>query len=455
MSGPGAPPYQGEQVDRLLPDDRRMKLSILDSAGLRRALSAEIEYLERASAGRPASKPGKGPFESGRTAATARQALETTWRKFNETDLIEIGIGCESCHLGSREHARDPRIKPSLEPRSPLLRIAMPERNGGHPEAVTRACARCHQVLFTGYPWTWEGAPRNAPVPGGSHINSGEARDMLMGKCRIACTACHDPHASEDGAAMRRLESPGGNAVCTACHGAFADAAALRSHAHHAPDGPGGLCINCHMPAKNMSLDTRLGRYHRIGSPTERAKVEGDRPMECALCHARTPVGEILDTLERWWGRSYDREKVAALYGGLEQGTVEATLRTGKPHEKAVALYLAGEAAKGGSATAKDGSEDGWSGSGAGRWGNSKDTSAPGAAARGWAPLAAAELTDPYPLVRYYAEGALEKMLPGPSPIDLHQDDESIRLAAASWLRAAGYETGKLPKPAPGPVPRK
>lgn len=89
--------------------------------------------------------------------------------------------------------------------------------------------------------------------------------------------------------------------------------------------------------AKNMTLDTRLGRYHRIGSPTEAAKVEGDRPLECALCHGRESVGNLVDTMESWWGHRYDRAKLTALYGDLDQASLLATLRYGKPHEKAVA----------------------------------------------------------------------------------------------------------------------
>ena len=67
-------------------------------------------------------------------------------------------------------------------------------------------------------------------------------------------------------------------------------AEAQRAHTHHDPAGAGGRCLGCHMPQKNMSLDNRLGRYHRIASPTETAKVEGDRPLECALCHGDKPV---------------------------------------------------------------------------------------------------------------------------------------------------------------------
>jgi hypothetical protein len=261
-------------------------------------------------------------------------------------------------------------------------------------------------VLFTGYPWTWEGsgrslgAARNDSVPGGAHINSGEGRDLLLSNCQVTCVDCHDPHAHDDRESMARFETRAGNETCLRCHGQLASPEALRAHAHHDPEGAGGLCLNCHMPRKNMSLDTRLSRYHRIGSPTDRARVERDRPLECALCHGDQRAGDLVDTLEAWWPhRHYDRQAVAALYGDLQANVIEATLRLGKPHEQAAALYLAGK---------------------------SRDPKL--------ARMVAHELANPYPLVRYYADNALAEMSGGPSPLDLHRDNGEIARAAAKWL---------------------
>ena len=80
-----------------------------------------------------------------------------------------------------------------------------------------------------------------------------------------------------------------------------------------------------------------------------------------------------------------------------------ATLERGKPHEKAVALYLLGEA---------------------------RD--------RASAPAFARELVGPYPLVRGYAEGALEKLTGERSPIDPGATDEEITRAAGAWLARHG-----------------
>src|SRR5688572_25364821 len=97
------------------------------------------------------------------------------------------------------------------------------------------------------------------------------------------------------------------------------------------------------MPRKNMGLGYDLVRYHRIGSPTDRERVEGDRPLECALCHADRSVETLVLTMERWWGKRYNRRALRALYGpDLRALALDATLLRGKPHEQAVAIGVIG-----------------------------------------------------------------------------------------------------------------
>jgi predicted CXXCH cytochrome family protein len=200
----------------------------------------------------------------------------------------------------------------------------------------------------------------------------------LLGGCasEMSCATCHDPHAREGRARIKELETtPAGDAICTSCHKQFGGVDAVRAHTKHDPAGEGSHCINCHMPKKNMSLDSRLTRYHRISSPTDPTRVERDRPLECALCHADKSVAAILSDMKRLWNKSYDETKMRALYGDLSDNALVATLRLGKPHEQAVALYGLGEARM-----------------------------------RSAAPLISAQLTHPYPIVRPYAEAALAKI---------------------------------------------
>ena len=393
ISDPRLGPYQGEVVDPLLPAARRASWEVTDPAALASAVADELSVL------------GARPQPANAGAGALLQAVRA---RFGAGQLVELGIGCESCHGGSVEHVKHNATKPSFAPRASFLRVSVPgaardERVSG----INRACARCHQVLFTQYPWTWEGERRKGAAPGGSNINSGEARDFLLGGCAsaMACSDCHDPHAHNK-PRNAELETRA-DAVCVRCHRELATTAQQQAHTHHDPAGAGGRCLNCHMPRKNLSLDNRLTRYHRIASPTESAKVLGDRPLECALCHGDKSVETLVATMETWWRKRYDRAPLRALYGDdlAHADPLVATLARGKPHEQALALALLG----------------------------ARGAQAPAA-------LMAAQLTHTTPIVRYYAQSALEAALgrKAPAGFDVHANDDAIVAAAGAWLRAAG-----------------
>jgi hypothetical protein len=385
IAGPGPIAYQGEQVDPWLPRDRRAVVRVTDARAFRDASRAEIAQLG-----------GVDPDALADPRAIARRAIDVVRAGFDGSALLEVGIGCEACHGGAREHAVDPRVLPSFVPVAPWLDVAAPHRTGA--QAINRACARCHQVLFSRYPFTWEGGRRDATA-GGSHINSGEGRDFLLGGCagEMACTSCHDPHGGAEEPRLHALATPAGNSTCTTgCHSELGDAGRLRAHAHHDPAGAGGSCVACHLPRKNMGLDGTLTRYHRIGSPTDAARVLGDRPLECALCHADKSAGSLIGAMERWWPVRYPRQRLEELYGSLEANVMRATLERGKPHEQAVAIATLGE---------------------------SRDRSA--------VPLLAKQLAADYPLVREWAKRSLTTIL-GHCDVNLAADDATIAREATS-----------------------
>jgi predicted CXXCH cytochrome family protein len=390
--GPGAHGYQGSvSVD--LPDDKRPRYVVRDENALKTALAAELEHL-----GRPRDT---GAFDLKRALTVS---IDGTREGFDEKDLVELGIGCEACHGGSREHVQDPtHVRPSLALRSDFLQVTAP--NGTEPthaEDVNRTCAKCHTVLFSRYPYTWEGQTRRHD-PGGSSINSGEARDFLLGACnsQLSCVRCHDPHTEDPKSALLALEGSQGDELGTSCHEDLRTADERRAHTHHAPDSAGSHCLGCHMAKKNMGLAYELSSYHRIGSPTDRERVEGDRPLECALCHTDRSVEQLVATMERFWGKKYDRDALRKLYGqDLSVNAVEATLRYGKPHEEGTAVALAG----------RDRRQD-------------------------WLPLVVAQLGNDYPLVRYFARHAVEQIRGAPLPIDLNAPGAEAVESAQKYLR--------------------
>jgi predicted CXXCH cytochrome family protein len=400
LLGPSAPGYQGEVVDRLLPENRRRSLTITDASAVAAAAHDEVRFLEARGVAQKTNR-----VEDENVPSALEASLRATRKDFGASHLIEVGIGCESCHGGSRQHALDVKKKPVFEIRSSMISAQMsawekqPESRAPA-RAINRTCARCHQVLFSRYPFTWEAGQRSGDA-GGSHISSGEARDFLLGGCAnaLSCVACHDPHAEDAPAKLASLQSTSGNGVCLGCHRKLDTSAALTTHTHHDPGGAGAVCINCHMPKKNLGLGYNLTRYHRIGSPTDRARVEGDRPLECALCHVDKSVDDLTLTMERWWGKKYDRAALVALYGDMKALPLVATVSRGKAHEQATAIALLGE--------------------------HHVDS-----AAR----LVAGELVNRYPLVRFFARQALERLAGRPCEVNLDQDDEQIRADAQAWL---------------------
>ena len=390
---PRVPAYQGKLSDRVMPRSRIWAVRSLDDAGLGRALDDDIAFL----GGAP---PAGGSLHDQLSAAAAANQ-----QHLDAGHLVELGVGCEACHNGARAHAADPQIRPTFAVRSDLVAVAPPHgEDGTRAQWINHTCAKCHTVLFSRYEWTWEGGTRTRN-PGGSSISSGEGRDYQLGGCAsaMACTTCHDPHTTDPPARLAALATPAGNAICTTCHAAYAGAQAEAQHTHHAPGSAGTACVACHMPKKNMGLDYALIRYHRIGAPTEPRRVLGDRPIECALCHADRSVEDLVSTMEKWWNQRYDRAALRALYGDdLTVNALRATLARGKPHEQAVAIAVLGQ---------------------------SGDRSA--------VPAIAAELGHDYPLVRYFAQRALETLTGAPVAIDVGAPAAEVRRAAADWLTAA------------------
>ena len=344
LAGPAAKPYQGEVVDPLLPRERRAEWIVTDPAGLSSALETELARL-----GVKRSHP------------TPLQAISATRGAFRREHLVELGIGCESCHLGAAEHVRDPSKLPSFEPRSSFFAVKWPARvHGGASELratrINRACARCHQVVFSGYEPTWEGGTRHGNA-GGSHINSGEARDMMLGACasRLSCAECHEPHAADATAKLRALVGTQQDALCTQCHDRYVVAggspSALASRA-----GRGGRRAVCRVTCRRRTSRSTERPLATTASArrTIRSACSLDRPMECALCHADKSVESLVKTTETWWKRPYDREALRKLYGSLDANVLLATAERGKPHEQAVAFYVLGEArSQGGGAGAR------------------------------------------------------------------------------------------------------
>jgi predicted CXXCH cytochrome family protein len=404
----GGRSYQGSVADRLLPAERLWHAEITEPALLARALGDELAFLK-----------AKAADADETTEQLLERTIRATHDRFGEKQLVETGVGCEACHNGAKEHVQDPKKLPTFDLKSAFLRVG-PKQSASHgsgepelgdagareptrAELINHTCARCHTVLFSKYPFTWEGGLRKKH-PGGSSINSGEARDFLLGGCTggMSCVACHDPHGEDRPEDLERLGTTAGNDRCTGCHARYRAPEDRARHTHHAAESAGSACLGCHMPKKNAGLGYRLTRYHRIGSPTDAARVLHDRPLECALCHQDKSVEELASTMERWWHKRYDRRALRDLYGDDLDARPVILALAGKPHEQIVASALLPERGR-------------------------RDD-----AAR-LLPL----LSNDYPLVRHWAHDAVERLVGQPMPVDLDGDASAIAAEASAFLEKA------------------
>jgi len=227
----------------------------------------------------------------------------------------------------------------------------------------------------------------------------------MLGDCnqQLSCVHCHDPHGQDSKSALLELEGAKGDALCAGCHQKYREPSAQRAHTHHAPESAGSHCLNCHMPKKNLGLAYELTRYHRIGSPTDRERVEGDRPLECALCHTDKSVDQLVSTMERFWHKKYDRDALRRLYGAdLSVNALQATLRHGKPQKQGTAVAIAG----------RDHRKD-------------------------WLALVTEQLGNEYPLIRYFARHAVEGITGAPLPVDLDAPGPRVVQSARAYLGMA------------------
>ncbi len=254
-------------------------------------------------------------------------------------ELVTVGVSCESCHLGGREHAqRDQEIR--FAPTSDDLRARpdAPDLAGGRQNAVlvNTICAQCHSTP----------TPRFADGSGAR--NSSEALDQAAGTCttRIKCTDCHDPHVA--GAGATAPDAPRHVQACSAagCHAHLATPAAARAHARHDPGA--ASCLDCHMP-KIVQGVSDFTRSHRISTPAALAMLAAGAPNACNLCHLDRSITWTLTALASGWGRRLAPDHTwGAHYGGrLDAPLGEVWLRSRDPLLRAVAAAAYARAPRG------------------------------------------------------------------------------------------------------------
>jgi hypothetical protein len=204
--------------------------------------------------------------------------------------LVTVGISCESCHFGGREHSQNPKKAIRFVPTHPALSGWTPDplQARKNPAIVNSICRQCH---FSGSgSWT----------DGSALLNSMESTEQDRGACKgqLKCTDCHNPHVrGPDAGSPDRKEHL---AACVACHQNLKTPAASRAHSRHDPAA--ASCLDCHMPRIVHGFDA-INRTHRISSPTDPGILSSGMANSCNLCHLDRSLAWTRDALAEGWGK--------------------------------------------------------------------------------------------------------------------------------------------------------
>lgn len=266
-----------------------------------------VDYVQQA---RPEFWP------AGRTASDMSEAdFANLLREFHRMDAgqyaVTLGISCEACHLGAKEHAQGKQKRPKFFPTGDemVIRPQSAEWDLGRThDNVNWSCGRCHAGNRPQY------------ANGVATWNSTEYTDAMRGSCysQLTCIRCHNPH---EAIGHEWPQTPAqDDAICLSCHQKYQPDDARQRHTHHSLDQAGSRCMNCHMPHINEGLQ-EVVRTHTIFSPTNRTMIESNQMNACNQCHVEQPIDWTLTHLKNWYGKTFSDRAINENYPNRKQPT--------------------------------------------------------------------------------------------------------------------------------------
>jgi tetratricopeptide (TPR) repeat protein len=223
------------------------------------------------------------------------------------TTWVEPGINCETCHGPGEQHIRVCREAPDGRPPEDLEIIVTSDFDA---QQNNDLCASCHaktRTLSTGFRpgdrffdhFDLVALEHEDSYPDGRDLGENYTQTTwLLSPClRSADLDCLHCHTSSG----RFRQKDDSNQACMPCHEArVADVAA---HSRHAPDGAGGLCISCHMPATWFA---RMERHdHSMRPPRPAATLAFGSPNACNICHEDEDATWADEHVRQWYGPDY------------------------------------------------------------------------------------------------------------------------------------------------------